>query len=190
MKALLQSIFFSPTPSASSTPKKQSLQQKTLAQRELLRVDKKEKTVYCRTTSRRRGWDSNPCGLESPRALKCDAINWAMIRADFISYLNSEGYSDGYKGDLLRYLDKYFTALSSPADIMRLFAKVEKGKRHLWLGFRTIFNFLEATGYDAETLTIYRKALPTFRCGIDLKVPEEAGIQKALKHTCERSPRV
>jgi intergrase/recombinase len=63
---------------------------------------------------------------------------------------------------------------------MRTFAKVEKGQRHLWLGFRTVFNFLEATGYDTEALTIYRKALPTFQCGIDLNVPEEADIVNAL----------
>ena len=65
-------------------------------------------------------------------------------------------------------------------DIMRCFSKVEKGQRHLWLGFRTVFNFLEATGFNADALTVYRKALPTFTCGIDLNVPEEAGIIKAL----------
>jgi intergrase/recombinase len=125
----------------------------------------------------------NPCGTDVPRALKGEAlttINWTLIRGDFINYLASESYSEGYKGNLLRYLDKYFTVLSSPADIMRLFAKVEKGKRHLWLGFRTIFNFLEATGYDPATLTIYRKALPTFHCGIDLNVPEAPIMLKAL----------
>ena len=108
------------------------------------------------------------------------AISWNAIRSDFTTYLESERYSKGYQGDLLRYLDKYFTSISSPQDIMRCFAKVEKGQRHLWLGFRTIFNFLEATGYDADTLAIYRKALPTFQCGIDLNVPEEAGIVQAL----------
>jgi len=54
-----------------------------------------------------------------------------MIRGDFISYLASEGYSEGYKGNLLRSLDKYFTMISSPTDIMRCFAKVEKGKKIL-----------------------------------------------------------
>jgi intergrase/recombinase len=65
---------------------------------------------------------------------------------------------------------------------MRCFAKVQKGKRHLWLGFRTVLNFLEATGSDVDDLTIYRKALPTFRCGVDLNVPEEARMLQALSN--------
>jgi intergrase/recombinase len=71
---------------------------------------------------------------------------------------------------------------------MRCFAKVERGQRHLWLGFRVLFNFLEATGYDAQVLTLYRKALPTFTCGVDLKVPEEAQIVQALNKLEEAKP--
>jgi len=66
-------------------------------------------------------------------------------------------------------------------DIMRYFAALKKGQRHLWLAFRAVFNFLEATGYDSLVLAIYRKALPTFPCGIDLNVPEEPGILDALR---------
>jgi len=107
-------------------------------------------------------------------------IIWKSIRGDFTVNLKSKRYNEEYQASMLRYLDKYFTAISSPIDIMRHFAKLEKGQRQLWLGFRTVSNFLEATGYNIETLTIYRKALPTFTCGIDLKVPEEAGIVQAL----------
>ena len=109
-----------------------------------------------------------------------NAITWKLIRSDFTFYLDSERYSVGYKDSLLQYLDKYFTVINCPADIMRTFAKVEKGGRHLWLGFRTVFNFLEATGYDTDALNVYRKALPTFQCGIDLNVPEEAAMLQAL----------
>ena len=108
------------------------------------------------------------------------AITWMDIRTDFTTYLECKRYSTDYKQGMLRYLDKYFTTISSATDIMRVFAKIERGQRHLWLGFRVVFNFLEATGFDTETLTIYRKALPTFTCGIDLKVPEEPEIIKAL----------
>jgi len=63
---------------------------------------------------------------------------------------------------------------------MRVFAKVAKGQRHLWLGFRAVFNFLEAVGVEAEDLVVYRKALPTFQCGVDLNVPEEDAIIQSL----------
>ena len=99
-------------------------------------------------------------------------IIWKSIRGDFTVYLKSKRYNEEYQASMLRYLDKYFTAIASPIDIMRHFAKLAKGQRQLWLGFRTVFNFLEVTGYNIETLTIYRKALPTFTCGIDLKVPD------------------
>src|SRR5665647_1208605 len=117
-----------------------------------------------------------------------DVINWNAIRSDFTIYLEAKRYSKGYQSGLLRYLDKYFTSISSPTDIMRCFAKIEKGQRHLWLGFRTVFNFLEATGYDMEALTIYRKALPTFQCGIDLNVPEEAAIVQSLRKLRNAKP--
>ncbi len=63
---------------------------------------------------------------------------------------------------------------------MRCFAKVDKGQRHLWLGFRVMFNFLEAMGMESNALSLYRKALPKVHCGIDLKVPEEAGMLQSL----------
>jgi intergrase/recombinase len=112
-------------------------------------------------------------------------INWRNIRADYIVYLQAQRYSEDYK---LRYLDKYFNEISSPADIIGIFANIRKGGRHLWLGFRTIFNFLEANGYDANILAIYRKALPTFQCGIDLKVPEEPEIICSLKKLRDARP--
>ena len=105
---------------------------------------------------------------------------WSVIRADFCIYLDSKRYSSGYKRDLLHYLDKYFVRINSPTDIMRVFAKMQRGHRHLWLGFRVVFNFLEATGVRTEVLAVYRKALPKVRCGIDLNVPEEAGMIQSL----------
>lgn len=116
-------------------------------------------------------------------------ISWKYIRSDFIIYFDSKRYSARYKIDLLHYLDKYFTSISSPIDIMRCFSKLEKGQRHLWLGFRSVFNFLEATGFDADTLSVYRKALPTFSCGIDLKVPEETKIIADLKAFMGANPK-
>jgi intergrase/recombinase len=58
---------------------------------------------------------------------------------------------------------------------------LKKGKRHLWLGFRVVFNFLEAMGVSADELVVYRKALPTFGCGVDLNVPEEVGVLESLR---------
>jgi intergrase/recombinase len=112
-------------------------------------------------------------------------VEWSSIRADFRVYIESKGYSCTYKRDLLAYLDKYFTSLSSPTDVMRVFATLQKGKRHLWLGFRAVFNFLEAMGVSADALSVYRKALPTFRCGVDLNVPEEVGVLQSLRKLSE-----
>jgi intergrase/recombinase len=115
-------------------------------------------------------------------------IKWVDIRADYVVYLNAQRYCDEYKEGLLRYLDKYFIEISSPTDIMRIFANLKKGGRHLWLGFKTIFNFLEASGYDLNILTIYRKALPTFQCGIDLRVPQEQEIIQSLAKLRDARP--
>ncbi len=107
-------------------------------------------------------------------------IAWKAIRSDFRVYLDAKRYCEHYVWDLMLYLDRYFVEINSPTDIMRLFAQIKQGQRHLWAGFRAVFNFLEATGFDEATLTTYRKALPTYQCGIDLNVPEEPGIIKAL----------
>jgi intergrase/recombinase len=44
-----------------------------------------------------------------------------------------------------------------------------------------VFNFLEVMDIRAEVLALYRKALPKVRCGIDLNVPEEAGMIQSLR---------
>ena len=46
---------------------------------------------------------------------------------------------------------------------------------------------MEAISYDSEPLNVYRKALPKLGCGIDLKVPEEPGILRALSRLPEVS---
>ncbi|MDR0460729.1 MAG: hypothetical protein LBH62_04745 [Nitrososphaerota archaeon] len=127
------------------------------------------------------GFEPMISGFEGP------LLEWSIIRADFCVYVDSKRYSSAYKRDLLRYLDKYFVRISSPTDIMRVFAKMQKGQRHLWLGFRAVFNFLEATGVKAEALAVYRKALPKVRCGVDLKVPEEDGMLQSL-HKLSKAP--
>jgi intergrase/recombinase len=98
----------------------------------------------------------------------------------FIEYLASKRYSPSYRDDLLNYLDRYATIISEPSDIIRMFSKLESGQRHLWLGLRVLFNYLEALSWDADFLNALRKALPKFYCGIDLKVPEESGILQSL----------
>ena len=135
--------------------------------------------------------EAGPLGFEPMTSGSAgpNTIVWKAIRDDFTVYLDSQRYNKGYKVDMLHYLDRYFTSISSPTDIMRCFAKVERGQRHLWLGFRAIFNFLEATGYDTETLTIYRKAMPKVTCGIDLKVPEEHGMLQAFHNLQKAAPK-
>ena len=66
-------------------------------------------------------------------------------------------------------------------DILRLFAKVQHGIRHLWLTFRIIFNYLESVGnVDSASLVSFRKALPQPPNFIDIKVPDEQAIIDSL----------
>jgi hypothetical protein len=53
-----------------------------------------------------------------------------------------------------------------------MFSKIKRGKRHLVLALRTLFNFYEAVGVDKDCLDVLRKALPKVQCGIDLKIPD------------------
>jgi len=87
---------------------------------------------------------------------------------------------------MLSYLDKYVRIISSPMDIIRCFAKIEKGRRHVWLGLRVLFNYLEAMGYNVDYLNGLRKAIPKVNCGIDLKVPEEHSILESLRKSASK----
>ena len=115
-------------------------------------------------------------------------LDWASLRKGFLEYLQSRSYSDKYVVDLLHYLDAHVTVIDGPADIIGIFSRVKKGRRHVWLGLRVLFNYLEALGYNAELLNVLRKALPKVSCGVDLKVPEEPVIIKSLR-LLSRAPR-
>ena len=90
-------------------------------------------------------------------------------------------YSDGFKADVLSYLTRYVKEISEPFDIISLFSKVKRGKRHLVMALRILFNFYEAINYDKGYLDSLRKALPKTKCGIDLKIPSETKILDSLK---------
>ena len=108
-------------------------------------------------------------------------MNWLSVKNQFEQWLRSEDYSDAFKKDVLSYLTRYVTEIMEPFDVIAMFSKVNRGKRHLVLALRTLFNFYEAVGVDNDYLDSLRKALPTVRCGLDLKVPEEAKIVESLK---------
>ena len=105
------------------------------------------------------------------------------MRDGFIAYLNAQNYSDGYKRDVLGYLDRYVTTINGPANVISLFNGVKRGRRHLWLAMRVLFNYAEALGLDPDLLNILRKALPkgANRTNPDLKIPDENAIQKSLR---------
>jgi intergrase/recombinase len=71
--------------------------------------------------------------------------------------------------------------LNDPLDVIALFSKVAKAKRHVVLGLRVFFNFYETIGFNKEYLDSLRKALPNVQCGIDLKIPSEINILDSLK---------
>ena len=108
-------------------------------------------------------------------------ISWLTLRRGFVDYLKSQAYSSDYQSDLIHYLDQYITCIESPADIISIFSRVKSGRRHLWLGLRVLFNYLEILGVDNDYLNLLRKALPKVKCGIDLNVPSEEDILKSLR---------
>ena len=118
-----------------------------------------------------------------------DSINWLSLRKGCIDYLKSQAYSIDYQRDLIAYLDRYLTIIGSPMDIIGMFSKVEHGRRHLWLGLRVLFNYLEALGVDGDYLNLLRKALPKVKCGIDLNVPSEEAIISSLRKVKAISPK-
>ena len=110
-------------------------------------------------------------------------MNWAYFRSGFLTYLSANGYSTRYVDDLTKYLDKYLDnfVINNPTDILSIFSKVKRGRRHVWLGLRVLFNYLEALGYNEHDLNVLRKALPRVNCcGVDLKVPTEQAISESL----------
>ncbi len=109
------------------------------------------------------------------------SLNWLQNRAEFEEWLESMDYSEGYKADVLRYLSMYVGEISKPFDIVSMFSKVKRGRRHLVLALRVLFNFYEAMGFDKASLDVLRKALPKVKCGIDLKIPSEAKIVDSLR---------
>jgi intergrase/recombinase len=108
-------------------------------------------------------------------------LNWRSLRSGFVQYLQSQSYSARYIIDILHYLDLYVEVIDCPQDILGVFSRVQKGKRHVWLGLRVLFNYLEALGYDTQVVNVFRKTLPKVnKCGYDLKVPTEAEIISSL----------
>ena len=73
---------------------------------------------------------------------------------------------------MLIYLTRYVSEIKGPLDIISLFSKIERGKRHLVLALRILLNFYEAIGYDKAYLDVLR---------IDLKIPSEAEIVNSLR---------
>lgn len=108
-------------------------------------------------------------------------MNWLQIKPQFAQWMESEGYSEDFKDDVTRYLSRYITEIHEPFEIVSMFANVKKGKRHLILALRTMFNFYEAMGVEKEYLDCFRKALPKAVCGVDLKIPTEEQILESLK---------
>lgn len=103
------------------------------------------------------------------------------MREQFEQWLSSVEYSESFKVDVLIYLTRYVSEIKGPLDIVSLFSKIERGKRHLVLALRILLNFYEAIGYDKAYLDVLRKALPKVKCGIDLKIPSEAEIVNSLR---------
>jgi intergrase/recombinase len=110
-----------------------------------------------------------------------NSLNWLQIKPQFARWMESEGYSEDFKDDVTRYLNRYITTIHDPFEIVSMFADIKKGKRHLVLALRTMLNFYEAMGANKEYLDCFRKALPKVTCGVDLKIPTEEQIVDSLR---------
>jgi intergrase/recombinase len=108
-------------------------------------------------------------------------LNWLRIKEQFEEWLQSEDYSEYFRKDVLSYLRRYVKEIKEPFDIISIMSKVNRGKRHLVLALRTLFNFYEAVGVDKEYLDSLRKPLPKLQSGIDLKIPSELQIAESLR---------
>jgi len=96
------------------------------------------------------------------------------MREQVEQWLSSEYFGDSYRDDVLRYLTRYVGEIKSLFHIISLFSKVKRGKRHLVLALKVLFNFHEAIGYEKAFLDVLHKALPKVKCGINSKIPSEA----------------
>jgi intergrase/recombinase len=110
-------------------------------------------------------------------------LEWSSLRAGFLDYLDSQNYSSAYKSDLLHYLDENVTSINGPSDVIGVFSRVKRGRRHLWLAMRVLFNYVEVLGLDTQILTMLRRALPkgANRTAPDLKVPSENEVENSLR---------
>jgi intergrase/recombinase len=119
--------------------------------------------------------------LEKKLHQETDYLNWLEIEVQLEQWLQSEDYSEYFKKDVLSYLRRYVTEIREPLDIISIFSRIKRGKRHLVLALRTLFNFYEAIGVSKDYLDYLRGALPKVVCGIDLKIPSEENIAESLK---------
>lgn len=131
------------------------------------------------------GFEPSFSGSEEPFLRKsftknAFSLKWLEDRERLEAWLNSEDYSPDFKTDVLSYLSRYVVEIREPFDIVSVFGKIKKGKRHLALALRTLFNFYEAVGISSAYLDYLRKAIPNVRCGIDLKIPSETRILDSL----------
>jgi hypothetical protein len=106
-------------------------------------------------------------------------LKWREKRLNFIEYLRINGYYESTIEDAVRYLDKYYVDIQSPEDVIKLFSKVKRAKRHVILAFRLLLN-LHVLGHDKLYLDRLRNAVPRVKCGIDLKIPSETKIVESL----------
>jgi len=111
-------------------------------------------------------------------------VDYSRVKNQFFGWMRNEEYSDIFVKDVKGYLERYVSAelLKNPLDVLRIFESVQRGKRHLALALRTLFNFYEVLGFEKAFLDRLRKALPNIECGIDLRIPTENDIVASLKH--------
>ena len=115
-------------------------------------------------------------------AYKACPIDYFAVKEDFLQYLEGKHLDSRYAKCLVSYLDRFMVPLASPMDVIRLFSKLTVGQQHNMIrSVRSLFNFLEVTGWSERWLDAMRKAIPKDQTNIDVNVPPEDQIVADLR---------
>ena len=118
--------------------------------------------------------------------MEAEPIDYHAIRERFIAWLHQR-VSREHAKKMISYLDRYVNGKVDINVILSLF-NVERGKRHLRMALRNLFNFCEETGIlDFNSLMIYRKLVKIPKGGIDTyRPPTEKVLRDYMRIDMEK----
>ncbi len=118
--------------------------------------------------------------------MEAEPIDYHAVRERFTAWLYQR-VSREHAKKMISYLDRYVDGKVDINAILSLL-NVERGKRHLRMALRNLFNFCEETGIlDFNSLMIYRKLVKIPKGGIDTyRPPTEKVLRDYLRIDMEK----